>query len=185
MNNFLESKLDQIEAAVNKTTETFKDLNAEQLNYKPDPKNWSIAQCLDHLMITDKMYEPVLKDMANRRYRPGFWARRGWGAKFFGKMLIAATAPVPDRKGKTIPSFEPSHSELPADIVELYRHHNRDWRSLLGRLEGLDYTGTRLSSPAGAFITYSLEDLLTLLANHKERHHHQAVAVMRSEGFPR
>ncbi len=108
----------------------------------------------------------------------------GIGSKFFGNFLIKTTAPIPDKKGKTIPSFEPSKSDLPADIVKKYKKHDKEWRALLSQLEGMNYAKIRLSSPASAAITYSLEDLLTLLANHKKRHHHQAMSVMQSKSFP-
>ncbi len=182
---FLEEKLHQIEKAVNTTVNAFSHLNAEQLNYKTDPKSWSIAQCLDHLMVTDKQYTSIIKKMVAGTYKPSFWAKMGIGSKFFGNFLIKTTAPIPDKKGKTIPSFEPSKSDLSADIVKKYKTHDEAWRTLLSQLDGMDYAKTRLSSPAGAAITYSLEDLLTLLANHKERHYHQAMAVMQSDGFPK
>jgi len=182
---FLESKLQQIEKAVDTTVSAFSHLNAAQLNYKTDPKSWSIAQCLDHLMVTDKQYTPVLKEMAAGNYKPTFWAKMGIGSKFFGNFLIKTTAPIPEKKGKTIPSFEPSKSDLPSDILKQYQKHDKEWRALLSQLDGMDYVKTRLSSPAGAAITYSLEDLLTILANHKERHYHQAMAVMQSDAFPK
>lgn len=182
---FLESKLQQIEKAVDTTVNAFSYLNTEQLNYKADPKSWSIAQCLDHLMVTDNQYASILKKMAAGTYKPTFWAKMGIGANFFGKFLIKTTAPIPDKKGKTIAAFEPSKSDLSADIVKKYQTHDKEWRALLSQLDNINYAKTRLSSPAGAAITYTLEDLLTLLANHKERHYHQAMAVMQSDGFPK
>lgn len=182
---FLPSKIQQIEQAVEQTIETFADLNATQLNYKPDAKNWSIAQCLDHLMVTDNQYSETIKQLANKNYKGNMWTKIGILSSFFGKMLIKATAPIPDKKGKTISSFQPSSSDLPADILQKYKHHNAKWCELLSQLDGLDYANIRISSPAGVAITYSLEDLLTLLANHKERHYHQAVNVMNSVSFPK
>jgi uncharacterized damage-inducible protein DinB len=182
---FLENKLQQIEKAVDTTINAFSQLNVEQLNYKTDPKSWSIAQCLDHLVISDKQYTSIIKRMAAGTYEPTFWAKMGIGAKFFGRFLIKTTTAIPEKKVKTLSSFEPSKSDLPADIVEKYQAHDKEWRAILSQLDGIDYANTRLSSPAGAAITYNLEDLLTLLANHKERHYHQAMAVMQSEGFPK
>jgi len=185
VDQFLESKLQQIEKAVDTAVNAFSHLNAAQLNYKINPKSWSIAQCLDHLIVTDKQYTSILKKMAAGTYEPTFWAKMGIGSKFFGNFLIKTTAPIPDKKGKTLPAFEPSKSDLPANILKKYQDHDKEWRALLGQLNGMDYAKTRLSSPAGAAITYSLEDLLTILANHKERHYHQAMSVMQSDGFPK
>lgn len=182
---FLQSKLSQIEKAVNRTVDTFAGLNASQLNYKTDPKSWSIAQCLDHLMVTDNLYRSTIDKLSKGTYEGNIWTRMGLLSNFFGSYLIKVTGPVPDRKGKTLPDFEPTQSELPGNILETYQAHDKEWRALLSKLDKVDYKKTRISSPAGKAITYSVEDLLTLLANHKERHYHQAVAVMNSTGFPK
>lgn len=136
-------------------------------------------------MVTDKQYTSNLKKMAAGTYKPNIWAKMGIGAKYFGNFLIKTTARIPNKKVKTIPAFEPSKSTLSADIVKKYQAHDKEWRTLLSQLKGMNYAKTRISSPANAAITYSLKDLLTLLANHKERHYHQAMAVMQSKGFPK
>lgn len=182
---FLQSKLDQIENAVKRTVETFNGLSAAQLNYKTDPKSWSIAQCLDHLVVTDNQYRNTINELSAGTYEGNIWTKMGILAGFFGSYLIKVTGPIPDKKGKTLPNFEPAQSDLPGNILDTYQAHDKEWRALLSKLDKVDYKKTRISSPAGKAITYSVEDLLTLLANHKERHYHQAVAVMNSAGFPK
>ena len=34
----------------------FKTLSESQINWKPSPENWSIAECVDHLIVTNKLY---------------------------------------------------------------------------------------------------------------------------------
>ncbi len=182
--SFLQNKLDHIEGIARKTVDTFGKMTPAQLNYKPAPKSWSIAQCLEHLIITDKVYEPVLKKMLAGTHKPGFFAKRGIGADFFGNFLLQATAAYPDKKAKTIGIFKPSKSDISPDIIQKYRTHDRAWRELLKQFNGFDYENTYLSSPANALITLRLRDLLKLLANHKERHYHQAVAVTKTANFP-
>ena len=31
-------------------------LSSTQLNWKPDPKSWSVGQCIDHVIVTNELY---------------------------------------------------------------------------------------------------------------------------------
>ena len=42
----------------------FSNIRLEQLNWKPSPDQWSIGQCLDHLLVFDSSYFPPLKNIA-------------------------------------------------------------------------------------------------------------------------
>src|SRR5437899_12088318 len=63
MNQFLESK--ELLQTIAGETELLNDsarqlvagLNGEQLNWKPAPDSWSIAQCLDHLAVTSEKFD--------------------------------------------------------------------------------------------------------------------------------
>ena len=43
----------------------FGSLSAAQLNWKPAPKSWSVAQCFDHLITTHSLYFPEFERLAN------------------------------------------------------------------------------------------------------------------------
>ena len=38
----------------------FSELSGEQLNWKPNSQTWSIAQNLEHLIVVNETYYPVL-----------------------------------------------------------------------------------------------------------------------------
>ena len=38
----------------------FGSLSAEQLNWKPNSQTWSIAQNIDHLIVVNQTYYPIL-----------------------------------------------------------------------------------------------------------------------------
>jgi len=45
-----------------------KTISVQQLNWKPDERSWSIAECLEHLRNTDIAYIPTLdKALAEAR----------------------------------------------------------------------------------------------------------------------
>ena len=37
----------------------FGNLNPSQINWKPSPERWSVAQCFDHLLTSNRGYLPI------------------------------------------------------------------------------------------------------------------------------
>jgi hypothetical protein len=59
----------------------FGALNREQLNWKPDAGQWSVAQCFEHLIKINALYFPQLRRIEEEpTRRPGEIVCRGWGA---------------------------------------------------------------------------------------------------------
>ena len=47
---------------VDETTRTFGQLSADQLNWKPSKEEWSIGQCFDHLIISNRPFLTIIED---------------------------------------------------------------------------------------------------------------------------
>ncbi|MBI1765055.1 MAG: DinB family protein [Acidobacteria bacterium] len=52
---------------------TFGHLNAAQLNWKPAPESWSVAQCLDHLLTGNREMLPPMAAAASGTHKASFW----------------------------------------------------------------------------------------------------------------
>ncbi|MEO1448913.1 MAG: DinB family protein, partial [Bacteroidota bacterium] len=84
-NTYLSEIFARLDAVSDEVGTAFGDLNGEQLNWRPKPKQWSIAQCLEHLMKANKAYYAVLVQVADgmKRQRkreklpvlPDIWGR--------------------------------------------------------------------------------------------------------------
>jgi hypothetical protein len=51
--------------------------------------------------------------------------------------------------------------------------------------DSLDLAKTIITSPLASFVTYSLDDALTFVPMHCERHFNQAKRVSEAAGFPK
>jgi hypothetical protein len=51
----------QIDQTTKKLIATFSDLNSEQLNWKPDPGTWSIAQNIAHFLLNKSYFQSFEK----------------------------------------------------------------------------------------------------------------------------
>ena len=164
---------------------TFGNLDARQLNWKPDATRWSVAQCLEHLLAANRlMFES--SDHALRGTRPPtMWQRMPALPGLFGPMLIRSQAPTSERRYKAAPAAQPATSDIAADVIQRFVEQNRD---AIQRVQSLDEgiaARTIMTSPFVKVVTYSVLDGWRLVFTHDRRHIEQARRVTQSSGFPR
>ena len=166
-------------------TATFGSLSAEQLNWKPAEKSWSVAQCLEHLIITNSLEFPAVKKALTANYQNPFCGKIPFLPSIFGKVMIYLMRPESTRKFKAPKTFQPSKSEISEHIVQDLIAHQQEVLELFKQSKNLDLHKTKIVSPVSALITYSLADAFTILMVHEQRHFGQAKRVTEAEGFPR
>jgi len=113
---------------------TFGSLSAEQLNWKPSPKSWSIAQCFDHLITTHSLYFPLFERLASGNTKQTFWESYSPLSGFFGRYLIQSLRPENVKPIKTTSKAQPSSSEIGGDIIERYREHQSQMIDAIRRI---------------------------------------------------
>jgi hypothetical protein len=163
----------------------FGRLSAEQLNWKPSEKRWSIAQCFDHLIVTHSLYFPLFERLAAAEAEPTFWEKASPLSGFFGRFLIKSLDPANVKPMKTSSKARPSSSEIGGDIIERFAEHQQHLIAALKKLPPtIDAQTTIITSPLMRLVTYSLDDTFTILTHHCRRHFNQAKRVTETEGFP-
>jgi hypothetical protein len=162
----------------------FEPLSPQEINWRPSEGEWSIGQCFDHLIISNRPYEGILEELLENRRRPRVLERMPLLPRFFGKLLVTALRPDSGRKVRARPAFYPSSSDIaPAVIASFLDQQNR----LLGLMEatrGLALDRITITSPVVRFVTYSLMDAYRIVVVHEQNHFVQARQVMASPGFP-
>ncbi|MCB1057761.1 MAG: DinB family protein [Acidobacteria bacterium] len=186
MNPRLASVTTALSEITTEAVQRFGPLSVEPLNWKPAAGRWSVAQCLDHLIVIQGLYFPLLDGLARKDPKPSFWEKHSPLSGFFGRFLIRTLDPANTKATKTPAKAEPSGSALDGDIVERFRLHQAELIAHLEALpDDLDLERTIITSPLLGFVTYSLDDALTILVVHGQRHLGQARRVTEAEGFPR
>jgi uncharacterized damage-inducible protein DinB len=164
---------------------TFGTLSAEQLNWKPAEKSWSIAQCFDHLITTHSLYFPLFERLANGDLKASVWEKISPLSGFFGRFLIKSLRPENAKKMKTTSKAYPSSSAIDGDIIERYWKHQDELIEAIRKVPSdIDAEKTIVTSPLMGLVTYSLDDCYTILVVHGPRHFNQAKHVMENQAFP-
>ncbi len=167
----------------NDTKSTFGHLSPAQLNWKPSPDRWSVAQCFDHLLTSNKGYFPVIDDVFAGKKRT-FWERMPVLPGLAGKLLIKSMEPSSTRKVKAPKRFQPAQSDISASIINDFAGQQSKLVEKMKASEHLDLERIVITSPVTAAITYSLMDAYRLIVVHEQRHFQQAKRVMEESSFP-
>ena len=164
---------------------TFGSLSPEQLNWKPGADQWSIAQCLDHLIVVNSPYFPLIEKIAKGEYRTTLKERMPLLPYLFGSMILRSVQPETQRRSKAFRKFHPSGSAIDAGIVVRFKAHQQELVHCMQKTEDLKLEDIIITSPVSSFITYSLFDAYRIVVAHEQRHLAQARRVMQTEGFPK
>jgi hypothetical protein len=167
----------QIESITAEYQQDFGTLTREELNWKPNASTWSIAQNIDHIMVINSTYIPVIDAIRNGTYQFPFIGKVGFIVNFFGKMILDSVSPDRKRKMKTFAIWEPASSQIDADILQKFKQHQAELKLLIASCNGLLDKGTVISSPANKNIVYKLETAFDIIVTHERRHLEQARGV--------
>src|SRR5215216_3376545 len=163
---------------------TFDHLTPTQLNWKPSAERWSVAQCFDHLLTTNKGYFPPIEGVL-AGIKPTFWQRMPGLPGLAGKLLIKSLDPKSTRKIKAPQKFQPAQSDISASVIDDFVDQQTRIVEKMKSTEHLDLEKIIITSPVASAITYSLMDAYRIIVVHERRHFEQAKRVTEEAAFPK
>ena len=186
--NYRTADLPSLIAAANQTAtdahSTFGHLSPAQLNWKPSAERWSVGQCFDHLITSNKGYLPIIDDVLKGR-KQSVWESMPLLPGLAGKLLIKSLDPANTRKMKAPKSFEPAQSDISASVINDFVDQQTRIIEKMKATEHLDLEKIIITSPALGAITYSLMDAYRIIVVHEHRHFQQAKRVTDETAFPK
>lgn len=156
----------------------FSDLSEVELNWKPQPEAWSIAQNLEHLIVVNETYFPVLASLKEGTYKAPFMAKLSFMVPFLGKTVLKAVQPDRKKKMKTFLIWEPSSSEVKPGIIMRFKSHQTELQQKIDDSKELIKKNVVISSPANRNIVYKLETAFEIIVTHEQRHLEQAREIL-------
>ena len=184
MNEPLETLIRDANQIAADTRASFGSLSASQLNWKPSAERWSIAQCFDHLITSNRGYLPIIERVRGGKKKNTFWERLPMLPGLAGKLLIKSVDPASARKLKAPKNFQPAQSDLPATIIDDFVSQQEKVIEGMRSTSHLDLEKIIITSPALSFVAYSLMDGYRVIVTHEKRHLQQAKRVAEEPAFP-
>lgn len=183
---FLADMHERLTKSCARATNLAGSLNARQLNWKPSADTWSIAQCLEHMLVGADEYAKVLRPAIERGRKRGLDTTGDVEPRhtLMGRMIMRAVEPTAKRKMPAPKIFRPAQSQISEDVVARFVKSHETIAALVADCSGLDFNRVKLGSPIARIIRINAADAFTILAWHAERHLNQAERVQESAGFP-
>lgn len=175
----LQKLLDELDAADRDAKAVADGLGEQQGTWRPSAGAWSVAECLDHLAVSNRVYLVPLRVGAARGRAQGRMRRRpalpgivgGWFARY-----LEPPATVKTRNPRiTTPRASPPL----ADSLTAFLESQEGFRDFIRSNADLDLAGIRFVNPFIRGVRFSLATGLHVIAAHDRRHLWQAWNVRR------
>jgi hypothetical protein len=181
---FVRDLLEQLDAIMLDRRSLCDMLSARQLNWRPAPRRWSIAQNLEHITLTFALYPVAIRRMlaeakarkaaGGGRYREGFIARR----------VVASQEPPPGLRIRTTRRVDPGPDLDHETVLTRFDDTLEQLRALIVASDGVPLDHARMQSPFVPLLRFTLRQVLQLNLAHTRRHLWQARQVRQHPSFP-
>ena len=154
--------------------QSFKQLDAVQLNYRAHAHSWSILECLEHLNLYGDFYLPEIERailLAGPQEIKEF--KSGWLGNYFAELMRA-------EKGNTMASPKdknPIYSSLSDTTIIRFEKQCERLKHILDMAEKTNLNKVKCSISLTRFIKLKLGDTLRFYIYHIDRHVKQASRV--------
>jgi DinB superfamily len=168
-----------LEAIASDTEAVFGPLDARRLNWRPDARQWSIAQCFDHLLNANRLMFQAADAALTGAAPRTIWQRLPLVPGMLGRALIRSQSPAGRRKYTAPLQARPAASDLAPDVVRRFMEQQRQAATTASALDGARAARIIMTSPFVRVVTYSVLDGWRIVVAHNHRHIEQARRVLR------
>lgn len=160
------------------------ELSEPALNWQPTPGSWSIAQCVDHLVLTnDAVLAAIRATVENNRDDLKPRTRPIQAAGWLSRKFVQNIGPDAGTKYKAPKKIVPV-SQLSAGTVTRFLELQKSLEKFMAEFGEADLGALRYPNPLLPVLRWTVDTGLLILIVHNARHLQQAERVRGSETFP-
>lgn len=165
---------DQVRTLIRCARELGEDLDRATFNRRPPAGGWSVAECIDHLNATARLYLPVVTDAIDDARARAWSDRQRDGRTWTGRLLVWSQEPPARFRVRTVDALEPGSDLDPAAVLDEFEALHEELIVRINESRSLDLRRIRIRSLLKSWLKLSLEDWFAFLAAHGRRHLWQA-----------
>lgn len=163
---YREALLESNHAVIRRIREAVSGVAPDALLRRPATGGWSIAEVLEHLIVSADSYLDLVRPVI-KRGNGGDGQSARWRPSIMGGLLAASLRN--ERKLPAPSMYKPGPNPRPKVLEEFVRRQEEVSR-LIADAGDMDWRRIRLRSPVLSWLRMNLGDALTVLVVHAERH---------------
>lgn len=169
----------QLDAASNKAALIVKSVDSDQLKQRPQPNEWSIAECLVHLSLSSQAEIEELDNVFEHTPPRTVNVEKQFKMDLLGRFLKWTLEPPPMffSKIKTTKPFQPIEVEPVGEVLPTFLALQEQLKERVDVAAALPLDQTKVASPFNRKIKYNLFSFFHILLAHERRHLWQAEKV--------
>jgi len=174
----------QLDAASQKARSIVNNVSFEQLKQRPQPDQWSIAECLVHLNLASQADLNLLNDTYKQIPTERMFVENQFKMDLLGRFLKWALEPPPMSlfKIKTTQKFQPVLIEPLDEVLPTFLALQEQLKASVEAANGLPLDQIIVVSPFSSYVKHNLLSCFHLLLAHERRHLWQAEKVKEAIG---
>ncbi|WP_165395234.1 DinB family protein [Flagellimonas allohymeniacidonis] len=165
-------------ARIDKITQEFEqyfdNLGLDYMNCQPNIHTWSIAQNIEHLIVTNESYALVIRSVRQGTCKLPPYARFDFAVDFFGRRVLNAVQSDNKRKLRTFKVWRPGSGASEKGILDRFIKHQSDLKIMRANAMDLVHEKVVIPSPGNPKIVYTLGMAFEIILAHERRHLEQA-----------
>ncbi len=186
-NELLDSHIEEAETQLKIFRDEIAFLTKEQLNWKYDTRIWTIGEILDHLVIFNGSYFPIIeKAIHATKDKPEFAdVGENYMHTLTGNMMIKTVRPENRNRSSAPKLFHPYKTIYDYSITDKFEAQLTGLIRFMGASKGLNLALVRAYSPAIKILKFNLGDCYVMMVLHTKRHIEQMMRLAANTGFPK
>lgn len=145
---------------------------------RPDPSNWSAAECLSHLSLTTELFLPPLRAAIDDARARGLTRRSKPKMDILGRVLRWFLEPPIRSRVRTTARFVPRSVRAKSEAFGEFASLQDQLLDLLRSSADIDLVKPKIVSPFDRRVRYNLFSAFRIIAAHQRRHLWQAEQVV-------
>lgn len=140
----------EVDAVTKQAQALVAGMDAAALMKRPASGGWSVAENLQHLILTADAMLPLAETAITELERAGAKSSGPSGLGVMGWLLVKSLEPPPRMKSKTTKPFVPAAISDPLTLLDRFQEANTKLDSLIARATGLASTSVKVAHRSGS-----------------------------------
>jgi DinB family protein len=159
----------EFEACSALAVELTASVSEKEFTQRPASDRWSVADCLQHLTATTRLYLPILETSLQNAPSGAGPFKMDWR----GRLLKWVLEPPYRSRVKTMASLEPRIDD-PSRVLPDFLASQQQLIGAMGAWQGRDLGKVVITSPFSKRLRYNIYSLFNVVAAHQRHHLWQA-----------